>query len=238
MRLIETLRPSEMFRMYAKSFDYNQLKLEIQPYCNYIETKRRKKFHYPALAFLLEKRVIVCTLCTAGVLRRANTPPDHFSYVFIDECASTHETMTLIPIAGKNSTNIVVYESFCYSLNLVSLFYDFDFCLICRKNHVHIILGLCTTNGKIHASIIVAGDPKQLDAVTRSSQAISMGFKTSFLEYLYNRPLYERNQITQQFNGEFITQLINNYRSHKTILKIPNELFYENTLLAKASESK
>lgn len=63
------------------------------------------QFKYPCLRYLYQYRVIVSTLQTAGHLMRARGDPDfdprHFSYVIIDECASTHETAALIPIAGK-----------------------------------------------------------------------------------------------------------------------------------------
>lgn len=95
-RLLSTLSEYEMFRMYASSFDKNKLKPEFIPYCNWTGDA----FHYPSVEFLMKYRVIVCTLCTSGMLTRARIPYSHFSYVFIDECASTHETMTLIPIAG------------------------------------------------------------------------------------------------------------------------------------------
>lgn len=89
---------------------------------------------------------------------------------------------------------------------------------------------------KIHANIVLAGDPKQLDAVTKSEQAKELGLRTSFLEHLCERKLYKRNSKTKQFNPIYITQLVRNYRSHPKILKLPNELFYDNSLKAVASE--
>lgn len=64
------------------------------------------KLYNPPLRTLYGYRVIICTLSTAGSLtkERADSSiysPRHFQYVFIDECASSHETMTLIPIAGE-----------------------------------------------------------------------------------------------------------------------------------------
>ncbi|XP_055301212.1 putative helicase mov-10-B.1 [Sitodiplosis mosellana] len=190
-RLIPALTEDEMFRMYALSYDVHKIKSDIEPYSNRIG----KEFHYPPLQFIMKYRVVICTLCTAGTLTRANISPKHFSYVIIDECASAHETMALIPIAG-----------------------------------------LCTETGKVHANIVVAGDPKQLDAVTKSDQAKKLGFGTSFMEHLFERPLYKCDPETNEFCGKYITQLIRNYRSHESILKIPNELFYNGTLLAKASD--
>lgn len=74
--------------------------------------------------------------------------------------------------------------------------------------------------------------------MTKSDQAIAMGFRTSFLEHLCQRELYKRDPNTKMFRDQYITQLIRNYRSHPAILKIPNEQFYESTLLAKASGGK
>lgn len=89
--------------------------------------------------------------------------------------------------------------------------------------------------GKVHANIVLIGDPKQLDAVTKSDRATELGFKTSWFEQLFNQPLYKRHAATGQFNQTFITQLVQNYRSHPEILRIPNELFYENSLKAVTS---
>lgn len=199
-----------MFRMFAKSFKYERINPRIAHISNY----SNGKITYPSLKFLYKFRVIVCTLCSAGCLSRARIDknvwkPDHFDYVIIDECASAHETMCLIPIAGK--------------FILMGL----------RKRKFEIIfsfLGLCTSVKKVHAKIILSGDPKQLDAVTRSNRAMQLGFNTSWLEQLCNEDLYSRNPETGTFNVASITQLVKNYRSHPHILSIPNELFYENKL--------
>lgn len=98
-----------------------------------------------------------------------------------------------------------------------------------------ISLDVCTTEGTVHANIVVAGDPKQLDAVTKSKWAVKLTFKTSFLEHLCERKLYQRNPETGKFNQNYITQLVKNYRSHPAILKISNSLFYDDKLEAKGS---
>lgn len=97
------------------------------------------------------------------------------------------------------------------------------------------MLGLCTSSyGIIHSSVVLAGDPKQLDAVTKSDYAVKLGFKTSFMEHLFEKPLYSRHPYTHKYNHKYITQLVKNYRSHPAILSIPNKLFYDNKLEAKA----
>lgn len=91
---------------------------------------------------------------------------------------------------------------------------------------------------KVHASVVLSGDPKQLDAVTKSEQAKELGFRTSFLEHLCERQLYKRDDKTKKYNEIYITQLVRNYRSHPSILKLSNELFYDNSLISMASEGK
>lgn len=88
---------------------------------------------------------------------------------------------------------------------------------------------------KVTSSIILAGDPKQLDAFTKSEVAIAFDFKKSFMERLFEENRYSTNTMGQ-YNPNYIVQLRNNYRSHPDILCIPNKLFYCNTLECKANE--
>lgn len=69
------------------------------------------------------------------------------------------------------------------------------------------VSGLCTSVNKVHANIVLAGDPKQLDAVTKSEQAKELGFRTSFLEHLCEHQLYKRNEETKQFNEIYVSVL-------------------------------
>lgn len=210
-RLIEHLKTNQLLRFYAKKFDDVKLKENIQPFSNW----NGNDFHHPALKHLLEFRVIVCTLCTAACLTRADEKCGAlpFSHVIIDECASTHETMSLVAIAGECSFHAEIIA------NVLNNF----------------ILGLCTDDDGVQSSIVLAGDPKQLDAVTKSHEAAALGFKLSLLEQLCLRPLYQRDPVTKKFNSKYITQLVKNYRSHATILHMPNKLFYESTLQPKAA---
>lgn len=174
-----------MLRMYSVSFELEKLSSAIKPFCNL----HGDEFKYPSLKDLYEYRVLICTLSTAGCMTRArhdiNFQPHHFDYIFIDECASAHETMSLIPIAGNIFRKL--------KMRIVSMLLFCNFCSI-------LIAGLCTSPRIIHANIVLIGDPKQLDAVTKSDWSIKLGFKTSWFEHLFNLPLYQRNQVTGQFN--------------------------------------
>ncbi len=43
--------------------------------------------------------------------------------------------------------------------------------------------------------------------------------------------LYQKNVITNEYNPKVITKLLQNYRSHPSLLYLPNKLFYENELI-------
>ncbi|KAM9361320.1 putative helicase mov-10-B.1 [Symphorus nematophorus] len=45
-----------------------------------------------------------------------------------------------------------------------------------------------------------------------------------------SNPLYQKSTDSGHFDTRFVTKLLRNYRSHAAILKIPNELFYDNEL--------
>uniref|UniRef100_A0A8C4I789 RNA helicase n=1 Tax=Dicentrarchus labrax TaxID=13489 RepID=A0A8C4I789_DICLA len=79
--------------------------------------------------------------------------------------------------------------------------------------------------------LVLAGDPKQLGPILRSPLALDHGLGLSLLERLMMKnPLYQKSTDSGHFDTRFVTKLLRNYRSHAAILKIPNELFYENEL--------
>lgn len=90
-----------MIRLYTSSYDKKKMNDHVEPYSNWC----RNMFTIPSLLELYRFRIIICTLAVAGNLARAyNDPifnPGHFSHIMIDESANTHETMTMVPIAGN-----------------------------------------------------------------------------------------------------------------------------------------
>ncbi|XP_078481515.1 putative helicase mov-10-B.1 [Ciona intestinalis] len=77
--------------------------------------------------------------------------------------------------------------------------------------------------------VVLAGDPKQLGPIIRSTKAKKFGLDQSYLERLMTTvDLYEPNGT--EYDTWVITKLLNNYRSHPDIIKVPNECFYENEL--------
>ncbi|XP_056157794.1 LOW QUALITY PROTEIN: putative helicase mov-10-B.2 [Lampris incognitus] len=79
--------------------------------------------------------------------------------------------------------------------------------------------------------LVLAGDPQQLGPIHRSPLALQYGLGLSLLERLMrDNALYKKNEESGNYDNRFVTKLLQNYRSRPAILKIPNELFYENEL--------
>ena len=77
--------------------------------------------------------------------------------------------------------------------------------------------------------VVLAGDPMQLRPVVKSLQAQFLKLPISMIERLMDFDLYKRDA-RGIFNSRYVVQLTKNYRSHPKLLKVPNELFYENRL--------
>lgn len=184
-----------MFRYVAPSHAYDLIDIDVKPYTNF-----RDEFYHPENSELLKYSIVVTTLITAFRLVNGGTPPNHFSYVFIDESGQATETETLIPIAG--------------------------------------ILTNIENKGEINGQIVLAGDPKQLGPVIHSSKAKDCGFGMSMLERLMTHCApYAKNKDTDTYDSNVLTKLVNSYRSHPTILKTPNKLFYDNELIPPPEDS-
>lgn len=201
--------PEKMiFRMFSQSVEIQLVPADV---CR-ISNLANGKHYYPPLKKLYEYKIVICTLTTAGRFVQANIDKTHFTHIFIDECGSATETQSLIAIAGD------------LILSLLSL-------SIQRLSKIYSILfeGLCTSENKIHASVVMAGDPKQLGPVIKCSFANQMGYGMSMLERLMENHPYQRTE-DGNYNSRYIMQLVRNYRSHSAILHVPNELFYDGSL--------
>ncbi|KAF7971347.1 hypothetical protein HWV62_21363 [Athelia sp. TMB] len=75
-------------------------------------------------------------------------------------------------------------------------------------------------------NVVLSGDPQQLGPIIRSAVARDLGLETSYLERLMKTPLYD----DRTGHGRTVVKLVKNFRSHKSILKFPNEKFYQGEL--------
>lgn len=100
------------------------------------------------------------------------------------------------------------------------------------------IIGIAGLLDPLKGQLVLAGDPQQLGPVLRSPLAQLHGLGQSLLERLMkHNALYQKSQDdNSRYDSRFVTKLLRNYRSHPAILKIPNELFYENELQVFANQ--
>ncbi|XP_063300399.1 helicase MOV-10 [Pelobates fuscus] len=195
-RLMKHVDRGQIYRLLASSRNYRDVPEEIKPCGNWDD--RNGCYVYPRKLVLMNYRVIITTLVTAGRLVSAKFPNGHFTHVFIDESGHAVEPECVTAIAG--------------------------------------ILDVMNPNYNVNGGqLVLAGDPKQLGPVLRSPIAIENGLGMSLLERLMTEnSLYQKG--SDGYNFQFVTKLLNNYRSHPSILKIPNELFYDNELQSCADE--
>ncbi|GCB60273.1 hypothetical protein scyTo_0009148 [Scyliorhinus torazame] len=88
--------------------------------------------------------------------------------------------------------------------------------------------------------IVLAGDPMQLGPIIKSRIATAYGLSVSLLERLMTRPSYSRDETFGTFgsyNPLLVTKLVNNYRSHSSLLDLPSRLFYHQELKMSSDQS-
>ncbi|KAL9702497.1 hypothetical protein quinque_006015 [Culex quinquefasciatus] len=100
------------------------------------------------------------------------------------------------------------------------------------------IVGVGIHEGQITASIVLAGDPRQLGPVIPCKYLNDTTHSVSLLERIADKGLYAKNPLTGEYDPNVITQLRNNFRSHPALLELPNRMFYAGQLRAKASPDK
>eukprot|EP00095_Tigriopus_kingsejongensis_P012554 snap_masked-scaffold821_size92673-processed-gene-0.12 protein:Tk12554 transcript:snap_masked-scaffold821_size92673-processed-gene-0.12-mRNA-1 annotation:"helicase mov-10- -like" len=81
---------------------------------------------------------------------------------------------------------------------------------------------------------VLAGDPYQLGPYTNSTLGKNCGLNVSLLERLMEQSPYSPDDEKNRFRPQFITKLVNNFRSHAHLLKVPSELFYDNELVPRS----
>ena len=91
---------------------------------------------------------------------------------------------------------------------------------------------------KDSGQLILAGDPHQLGPVVKSKAARCLGLHRSLLERLLSNVDFYQKNANNNYNDKFVIQLVQNYRSSPQLLKVPNELFYDNSLVACANAAE
>ncbi|XP_028266397.1 putative helicase mov-10-B.1 [Parambassis ranga] len=95
-KIVKHVDMRHVYRMYATSRDPKLVSDKIKECSNLVG----ECYIYPAKEKLMEYRIIVTTLLTAGRLITGGIPVGHFTHVFVDEAGHAVETECLIPLAG------------------------------------------------------------------------------------------------------------------------------------------
>uniref|UniRef100_UPI0037E9C988 putative helicase mov-10-B.2 isoform X2 n=1 Tax=Semicossyphus pulcher TaxID=241346 RepID=UPI0037E9C988 len=185
-KILDHVDRNKVFRMYASSRDPKYVPEEIKDCTNLVG----ECYLFPAKEKLMEYKIMVTTLLTAGRMISGNIPAGHFTHMFVDEAGHAIETECIVPLAGLLSAD--------------------------------------------SGQVVLAGDPKQLGPILRSPFAQKYGMVSLLERLMTDFSLYRKDK--DVLDSRFVTKLLQNYRSHPAILKIPNELFYDGELQACADE--
>lgn len=101
-RLLKSVPDADILRLYSARTKRKNIPAELFAIANYDEKGSRT--YLPDWPDLKKKQAIVCTLFMSGRLPQAevNIPADHFSHIFIDECAGVTEPDALTPITSMD----------------------------------------------------------------------------------------------------------------------------------------
>ncbi|KAM6981807.1 putative helicase mov-10-B.2 [Tautogolabrus adspersus] len=95
-KILDHVDRHKVYRMYASSRDPKYIPEEIKDCTNLVG----ECFLFPAKEKLMEYKIMVTTLLTAGRMVSGNIPEGHFTHVFVDEAGHAIETECIVPLAG------------------------------------------------------------------------------------------------------------------------------------------
>uniref|UniRef100_A0A8D3CYH4 RNA helicase n=1 Tax=Scophthalmus maximus TaxID=52904 RepID=A0A8D3CYH4_SCOMX len=100
-KILDHVDDFKVFRMYASSRDPKMVPEELKRYTfDACSNLVGDCYLYPPKEKLMEYRVVVTTLLTAGRLVSGGVPTGHYTHVFVDEAGHAVETECLVPLAG------------------------------------------------------------------------------------------------------------------------------------------
>ncbi|XP_016535601.1 putative helicase mov-10-B.1 isoform X2 [Poecilia formosa] len=99
-KIREHVDEHKVYRVYASSRDPKLVPEHLKGCSNLLGDS----YIFPAKEELMEFRIIVTTLLTAGRFVSGDIPPGHFTHIFVDEAGHAVETECLVPLAGLLNT--------------------------------------------------------------------------------------------------------------------------------------
>uniref|UniRef100_A0A7N6FF99 RNA helicase n=1 Tax=Anabas testudineus TaxID=64144 RepID=A0A7N6FF99_ANATE len=95
-KILEHVDEHKVFRLYASSRDPKAVPDRLKACSNLVG----ECYIFPPKEKLMEYKILVTTLLTAGRLVTGGIPAGHFTHVFVDEAGHAVETECLVPLAG------------------------------------------------------------------------------------------------------------------------------------------
>ncbi|PWA28754.1 hypothetical protein CCH79_00014845 [Gambusia affinis] len=95
-KIREHVDEHKVYRMYASSRDPKLVPEHLKACSNLLGDS----YIFPEKEELMEFRIIVTTLLTAGRFVSGDIPSGHFTHIFVDEAGHAVETECLVPLAG------------------------------------------------------------------------------------------------------------------------------------------
>ena len=101
-RLLKFIPSYKMYRLYAPSFDnsFQVRRMHLNAAMKPISNIKTGVNVYPSYEEFNSYSVVISTLVNCGRIISAGVLSSHFDYIFIDECASTIEPISIIPIVS------------------------------------------------------------------------------------------------------------------------------------------
>lgn len=193
--------PSEMIRVLAYTRSIDQVSEGARPYCE--EGLQAKSL----IQKIMNCQITVATVnmaarlwCTGGNNKKNNGPGDCIPKGYFD--------VLCVDEAGHATEPEVI----AVAATLMNFHKD-------------------NNNNDDPGQIVLAGDPQQLGPIITSELCKKFKMDQSYMERLIKTcPPYMLESNNNKYRHELVTLLVNNYRSHPDILKLPNEMFYRNEL--------
>ncbi|KAM4562218.1 putative helicase mov-10-B.2 [Odontesthes bonariensis] len=99
-KILEHVDPRKVYRMYASSREPKFVPDNLMACSNLVGDC----YVFPPKEELMEYKIMVTTLLTAGRFVSGDIPVGHFTHVFVDEAGHAVETECLVPVAGLLDT--------------------------------------------------------------------------------------------------------------------------------------
>jgi len=236
-KISDYFEPSELLRIMAYSRDKKTVPPKILRFTNW--NAKEESFILPTLKEIKNKKIILVTLSTAGKFPNIGLL-DWFTHVFMDEAGHSIEPEAIAAMMSARYSTSSTRSSLSSSYTSASM-------IVLAGDHKQLGPIIRSTRAKeygLETSLLERLSLRK--CYCKSNQTTSRHHTSSHLNELSDEDIdYDidyndldddeygnsKNDIHVSYNKKYITKLVHNYRSHPCIIKLPNELFYENELI-------